>query len=43
MEATRSLLLSDSTLMCVSAWNDNGKKGFIDTKRNGLLVILTYR
>ncbi|XP_019851894.1 PREDICTED: alpha-1,3-mannosyl-glycoprotein 2-beta-N-acetylglucosaminyltransferase-like, partial [Amphimedon queenslandica] len=37
MEATSPLLLSDPTLLCVSAWNDNGKKDLIDSSRNDLL------
>ena len=28
--ATRPLLDLDKSLWCVSAWNDNGKKGFVD-------------
>ena len=28
--ATYALLEQDPTLMCVSAWNDNGKQNFID-------------
>ena len=32
-EATLPLLRRDPTLWCVSAWNDNGKKGLIDETR----------
>ena len=28
------LLDVDPSLWCISAWNDNGKRGFIDTQRN---------
>ncbi len=31
----RPVLNSDPSVWCVSAWNDNGKKGFIDTTANG--------
>jgi alpha-1,3-mannosyl-glycoprotein beta-1,2-N-acetylglucosaminyltransferase len=37
MKATYSLLLTDPSLMCVSAWNDNGKEPLIDVNRNDLL------
>lgn len=37
MKATYPLLLVDSSLMCVSAWNDNGMKSLIDTTRNGIM------
>ena len=36
-EATLSILKSDPSLWCVSAWNDNGKKGLIDETRPDLL------
>ncbi|KAL6729281.1 hypothetical protein Aduo_000353 [Ancylostoma duodenale] len=35
--ATRYLLDRDPQLWCVSAWNDNGKSGVIDTSANSLL------
>uniref|UniRef100_A0A914WP62 Alpha-1,3-mannosyl-glycoprotein 2-beta-N-acetylglucosaminyltransferase n=1 Tax=Plectus sambesii TaxID=2011161 RepID=A0A914WP62_9BILA len=35
--ATRPLLDSDRSLMCVSAWNDNGKAGLIDANATELL------
>jgi alpha-1,3-mannosyl-glycoprotein beta-1,2-N-acetylglucosaminyltransferase len=35
--ATLPLLLKDPTLMCVSAWNDNGISGLVDPKRHDLL------
>ena len=35
MDAAAPLLLSDPSLLCVSAWNDNGKKDLIDTTRYG--------
>uniref|UniRef100_A0A1I7XVC5 Heat shock protein 70 n=1 Tax=Heterorhabditis bacteriophora TaxID=37862 RepID=A0A1I7XVC5_HETBA len=35
--ATRYLLEKDSTLWCVSAWNDNGKHGSIDPTAHSLL------
>jgi len=31
-EAMQKVLSNDSSLFCVSAWNDNGKKNLIDTK-----------
>lgn len=31
-----TLLDRDPTLWCVSAWNDNGKRGLIDQKRSDL-------
>ncbi|XP_059062551.1 alpha-1,3-mannosyl-glycoprotein 2-beta-N-acetylglucosaminyltransferase [Achroia grisella] len=34
---TYSLLLKDSSLWCISAWNDNGKKEVIDMSRPELL------
>ena len=36
-EATLPLLRNDPSLWCVSAWNDNGKKGLIDESRPDLL------
>ena len=36
-EATLPLLRSDPSLMCVSAWNDNGKENLIDGSRPDLL------
>ncbi|VDM17324.1 unnamed protein product [Wuchereria bancrofti] len=35
--ATRSLLDTDKTLYCISAWNDNGKDYLIDKKQPELL------
>jgi alpha-1,3-mannosyl-glycoprotein beta-1,2-N-acetylglucosaminyltransferase len=35
--ATRALLDSDRSLICVSAWNDNGKANLIDTNSSGQL------
>jgi len=35
--ATYNLLLSDPTLYCVSAWNDNGKQNLIDDQATTLL------
>ncbi|KAH1015126.1 alpha-1,3-mannosyl-glycoprotein 2-beta-N-acetylglucosaminyltransferase [Dendroctonus ponderosae] len=34
---THPLLQKDPTLWCVSAWNDNGKEGLVDTERPELL------
>ena len=31
----RVLMDSDPTIMCVSAWNDNGKEGYINHEDNG--------
>lgn len=36
-QATYSLLRNDSSLWCISAWNDNGKVGLIDESRPELL------
>ena len=36
-EATLPILRSDPTLWCVSAWNDNGKRGLIDETKPELL------
>ena len=36
-EATLTLLRSDPSLWCVSAWNDNGKRGLIDETKPELL------
>lgn len=36
-EATLPLLRSDPTLWCISAWNDNGKRGLIDETKPELL------
>jgi len=36
-EATLTVLRRDPSLWCVSAWNDNGKKGLIDESRPDLL------
>jgi len=36
-EATLPILRRDPSLWCVSAWNDNGKKGLIDESRPDLL------
>ena len=33
--ALRFLLEEDPSVWCVSAWNDNGKEGYIDTQHNG--------
>lgn len=35
--ATHKLLKQDSSLWCVSAWNDNGKANVVDTARPDLL------
>jgi len=35
--ATLPLLKTDSSLWCVSAWNDNGKQGLIDENAADLL------
>lgn len=32
--AMYKVLAADSTLYCVSAWNDNGKKSLIDTSKS---------
>ena len=34
-EAMHRILITDPTLYCVSAWNDNGKKNLINMSRNG--------
>jgi len=34
-EATHALLQEDSTLFCVSAWNDNGEAKHIDESQSG--------
>lgn len=34
--ATRSLLEKDKTLLCVSAWNDNGKANLINLNAQNL-------
>lgn len=34
---TYPLLHKDKSIWCISAWNDNGKKGLIDTNRTDLL------
>ncbi|XP_026880281.1 alpha-1,3-mannosyl-glycoprotein 2-beta-N-acetylglucosaminyltransferase a [Electrophorus electricus] len=36
-KALHALLKSDPTLWCVSAWNDNGKEGFVDPGKSSLL------
>ena len=36
-ESTLPLLKKDRSLWCVSAWNDNGKKGLIDENKPDLL------
>lgn len=36
-EATLPILKADSTLWCVSAWNDNGKNGLIDETKPEML------
>ena len=36
-EATLPILRSDPTLWCVSAWNDNGKRGIIDETKPEML------
>ena len=33
--ALRFLLDSDPSVWCVSAWNDNGKDGYISIEENG--------
>ena len=35
--ATYPLLLSDPSLFCVSAWNDNGRPELVDPTRNDLI------
>ena len=37
--ATRKLLEEDSTLWCVSAWNDNGKENLIDLNKPGTVYL----
>ncbi len=34
-QSLRKLLDFDPSVWCVSAWNDNGKDGYIDTSANG--------
>lgn len=34
-EAMQRVLSNDTSLFCVSAWNDNGKKNLIDSKALG--------
>jgi alpha-1,3-mannosyl-glycoprotein beta-1,2-N-acetylglucosaminyltransferase len=34
-DSMHKILESDSSLFCVSAWNDNGKKNLIDMSKNG--------
>ena len=34
MSSMQPLLVEDPTIWCVSAWNDNGKKEFINTSAN---------
>ena len=34
-DAMHKILEVDSSLFCVSAWNDNGKRNLIDTSKNG--------
>ncbi|XP_068106248.1 alpha-1,3-mannosyl-glycoprotein 2-beta-N-acetylglucosaminyltransferase [Hyperolius riggenbachi] len=36
-QATYPLLRKDSTLWCVSAWNDNGKENLVDVNGNSIL------
>ncbi|KAI5099140.1 alpha-1,3-mannosyl-glycoprotein 2-beta-N-acetylglucosaminyltransferase isoform X1, partial [Silurus meridionalis] len=36
-KALHSLLKSDPTLWCVSAWNDNGREGYVDPSKSSLL------
>lgn len=35
-EAMFNVMLLDSTIFCVSAWNDNGKKNLIESYRTGI-------
>ncbi len=35
MQATRPLLATDKSIMCISAWNDNGKEQLIDLEAIG--------
>ena len=35
-DAMHNVLIKDPTLFCVSAWNDNGKKELINSKKAGL-------
>jgi alpha-1,3-mannosyl-glycoprotein beta-1,2-N-acetylglucosaminyltransferase len=34
-DSMQKILEMDSTLFCVSAWNDNGKRNLIDMSKNG--------
>ena len=36
--STYNLLLKDSSIWCVSAWNDNGKENLIDVKEGKTLL-----
>lgn len=38
--ALRFLLDSDPSVWCISAWNDNGKDGYISIEENGKEPIL---
>ena len=36
--ALRPLLQSDPTIMCVSAYADNGKSGYVNEQENGMVI-----
>lgn len=40
--ALRHLLNSDPTIMCISAYNDNGKPEHINDQQNGSYLLLLY-
>ena len=40
--ATYPILKSDPTLWCVSAWNDNGKQGLIQTSAGNLKLLIHH-
>lgn len=40
-QATYPILQSDPSLWCISAWNDNGKAGLVDTKNGSHLLYRT--
>ena len=45
-EATLPILKADPSLLCVSAWNDNGKDGLVDESTPELLYrfhLIVYR
>ena len=41
--ALRPLLDHDESVMCVSAWNDNGQEKFINLQENGVCVSCDVR